>query len=132
MKRSKPAEQLVLIYVAGWLAVVLVQHLRAHTQHDGLLTIWYGVAPNFIVGFCEPSIFLLYRRHARRWFPALSDLSWFCLSVALGIAAGVAWEFLQPGLSRLVFDPGDVIATVLGGLVFAGCWPLVRKNIAAA
>lgn len=131
MQPLKKNEKLTLLYIIGWLLVILVQYLRANTQHGGALTVVYGVAPNFILGFCAPSLFLLFRARAVRRFPGLSDLGWFCLSVALGVGAVVAWELFQPLTANLVFDGADIVATLLGGFLFLGCWPLVRKHLAA-
>lgn len=127
----RPAERLLALHIAGWLAVVLVQHLRAASAHEGFLTTFYGVAPNLIMGFCTPSILLLHRARVRARLPTISDFGWFVLCTALGTAAVVAWELCQPFLSGLVFDTGDIVATIVGSLLFSACWPFVRRIIAS-
>lgn len=119
------------MYIVGWLAVVVIQQLRADTTHHGFLTTLYGVAPNFIMGFCTPSLFLIHRAKARLWLPGVSDLVWFTTCIVISAAAIVAWEVCQPYFSALVFDTGDIVATLVGALLFFAGWPLVRKIIAS-
>lgn len=63
--------------------------------------------------------------------PGVSDFGWFVLCIALGTTAVVAWELCQPHLSALVFDTGDIVATILGALLFAACWPFARRVVAS-
>lgn len=110
-------------------AVVLVQHLRAASTHEGLWATFYGVAPNLIMGVC--TLLSLHRGRARAQIPGVSDFGWFVLCIGLSTTAVVAWELCQPHLSALVFDTGDLIATTLGALLFAACWPFVRRIVAS-
>lgn len=108
-----------------------MQHLRASSAHQGALAAFYGVAPNLILGFCAPSLFLIHRARARAWAPGLTDFGWFKVCVGLGAVAVTGWETLQPIVSNLVFDTMDIVATLGGALLFLACWPLLRKLIAS-
>lgn len=94
---------------------------------EGLLPYILGIAPNFLAaGLIFPfSILTIRDSYADRKGSILHLNKWFWLGVAVSQIALIAWEFIQLS-GNLVFDPDDIIATLLGGLFAVVVYYLTR------
>lgn len=124
--------RMLLVYLAGIALVIVVQFLRTRWPADGALGIFYGSAPNLFAGASVPALFMIARhRVAARW-PGLRGGRWFAIASLLGSGVVIAWECAQTLRVNMVFDPWDLIATVIGTLLWLALWPWLRPRASAA
>lgn len=120
--------RMLLVYLAGIALVIVVQFLRTHWPADGALGIFYGSAPNLFAGACVPALFMIARRKVAARWPGLGDGRWFAIATLLGSGTVLAWECAQTLRANMVFDPWDLIATVIGTLLWLALWPWLRPR----
>lgn len=85
-----------------------------------LLSFFLGVAPNFLAAaFIFPFGLLMFREYQVEDWPKELNPNfkrWFWMGL-LGSQLGLlVWELMQRS-GNLIYDPADMVATVLGGLV---------------
>lgn len=122
-----------LLGIAALATLSFVHWVRGRPPMDApVLTYLLGVSPNVLAAVAIP--FVCMGVWADQKPDAPLDLAWkgFAgISVLTGIAL-IAWEFNQVSSRRLVFDPHDIGATLVGlvlsVLLFAATTPRRRQR----
>jgi hypothetical protein len=119
---------LVLFLVVPTVRQVMQAARRHPHPHQGFLGFWYDSAPNLVAAWLSPTLVLLMFGVARQRWPALSIARWYLVSGVFCQIGLLTWEFLQPVVPGATFDWSDIVATVLGGLLWLASWPILRPD----
>ncbi len=116
---------LVAIFILSIFGILLVHHLRSLELQGSLVQLVLGSAPNLLSGVGVPAAVMC-------WFKRHAGLASGLMGAAAGQVLLIGWEFAQTIWPSMYFDKNDLIATVLGGLLWALLWPKLDKWLPAA
>jgi hypothetical protein len=126
---KKKSDQLAVLMIVGAALILLVHYFRDGCQFGSTLTFLLGVAPNFIAAFCLPPVFLVNKNVLDRYIHDVSKFSWFVTSTLLCLVILLAWEIRQIYRADFVFDWYDIIANIVGAILFLLSWPVVKPYL---
>lgn len=114
----------------GGLALLTGGHWVREVSSDGALALVYilGVLPNIAAAIAIPFVFMGIFADQQKDASVRSIRNWFFASVFVSCASLFAWEFIQLGGDRLVFDTDDLIASLFGSVISLGIFAAVTKR----
>lgn len=104
-----------IISLAALALLTLVHWVRGNVSIDTpAISFFLGVAPNFAASIAIIFVFLgiVAGQEKVRSFEAYRG--WFFILAAISLAGLIGWEVFQMTSRRLVFDPFDIVFTVVG------------------
>jgi uncharacterized membrane protein YeaQ/YmgE (transglycosylase-associated protein family) len=121
---------LVAIFIAGILGVFIVHVLRGqHPQNYGAKLLLDSL-PNFICGVCVPAAAMCWREQFGKH--SLIGIVPGLAGAAIAQIILISWELVQRTRPGMVFDKNDIIATLLGGLIWVITWSRLDKSLPVA
>lgn len=116
---------LLAIYIAGVFVIIATHILRDHDLQGSAANLILGSLPNLVAAATAPALIMCWRKQYTGIAAGLTG-------ALLGQILILGWEFAQLARPEMVFDTNDIVATLLGGLVWVLAWPALNRLLPAA
>ncbi len=104
-----------LVGIAALATLSFVHWARVHQRpQSGVLFHSLGVLPNLLAAVAIPFVLIAVWAEQNAGARYTTVRRWFALTTVLSTAGLLGWEFVQQSSRKLVFDPHDIAATLLG------------------
>lgn len=125
----KLATRYSLVLITALALLSLTHWTRNHLGHLAPLFAYLrGVLPNFLAAIAIPFFVISVWVDQKKAQPGSDAKRWFISADLLSATALILWEFVQRGSVRLVFDPHDIGATIVGALFAFGIFQIVTPT----